>query len=247
VSTAGADASLAGVPAVVTGASRGIGAAVARALAAAGADVALVARSREPLEALAAEAGALGRTAFAVPCDLRDAPAVNNAVDAINTRFARPPRILVSAAGTFHLGAVHEALVEEFEATIGINLVAGFRFIRAFLPAMRAGKAGHVVTIGSVADHSAWPGNAGYAASKYGMRAVHEVLRAETRGSGVRATLVSPGATDTALWDALDPDSRSDLPSRAEMLRPEDIAAAVIFAVTRPQTVNVDEIRMSRA
>jgi NADP-dependent 3-hydroxy acid dehydrogenase YdfG len=235
---------LEGVTAVVTGASRGIGEAVARSLAAAGGAVALVARNREALERIAAE---LGARAFAVPCDLRAARAVGGAVEDISARFGGPPRILVNDAGVFRLAPLHELAVADFEAMVDVNLVAPFRLIRAFLPAMRASGAGHIVTIGSVADHSAWPGNSGYAAAKYGVRAVHEVLRAETRGSSVRATLVSPSATDTALWDELDPDSRADMPSRAGMLRPEDVARAVLFAVTQPVTVNVDELRVSRA
>jgi NADP-dependent 3-hydroxy acid dehydrogenase YdfG len=233
-----------GVTAVVTGASRGIGEAVARSLSTAGARVALVARGREPLERLAA---ALGASAFAVPCDLRDAGAVNAAVQAIIAKLGGSPRILVNDAGIFRVGPLHELATEDFEVMVSVNLVAPFRFIHAFLPAMLAGKAGHIVTIGSVADRSAWPGNSGYAASKYGARAVHEVLRAETKGTGVRATLVSPNATDTALWDDLDPDSPTDLPNRADMLRPEDVARAVLFAVTQPETVNVDELRVSRA
>jgi NADP-dependent 3-hydroxy acid dehydrogenase YdfG len=239
-----AGASLDGTTAVVTGASRGIGEAVARSLAAAGARVALVARRREPLERLAAE---LGGGAFAVSCDLRRARPVSDAIRSITATLGGPPRILVNDAGLFRVAPLDEFAAADFEAMISVNLVASFRLIRAFLPAMRAAGSGHIVTIGSVADRSAWPGNAGYAASKYGARAVHEVLRAETRGSGVRATLVSPGATDTALWDELDPASRAKFPSPAEMLRADDVARAVLFAVTQPATVNVDELRLARA
>ena len=237
-------ASLEGATAVVTGASRGIGKAVARSLAAAGARVALVARHREPLERLAAE---LGGGAVAVPCDLRHAAAVGAAVETINATLGGPPRILVNDAGLFRVAPLQQLAVGDFEAMVSVNLVASFRLIRAFLPAMHAVGSGHIVTIGSVADRSAWPGNAGYAASKYGARAVHEVLRAETRGSGVRATLVSPGATDTELWDELDPASRAKFPPPAEMLRPDDVARAVLFAVSQPATVNVDELRITRA
>ena len=240
----GAGASLDGTTAVVTGASRGIGEAVARSLAAAGARVALVARRRELLERLAAE---LGGGAFAVPCDLRQARPVRDAIRSIHATLGGPPRILVNDAGLFRVAPLDEFATGDFEAMISVNLVAAFRLIRAFLPAMRAAGSGHIVTIGSVADRSAWPGNAGYAASKYGARAVHEVLRAETRGSGVRATLVSPGATDTALWDVLDPAARATFPSAAEMLRPDDVARAVLFAVSQPSTVNVDELRITRA
>ena len=236
--------SLAGAAAVVTGASRGIGEAVARTLAAAGAAVALVARDRTALERLSAS---LGQGAFAVPCDLRDAAGVRGAVDAITGKFGGPPRILVSNAGIFRVAAVDQLAVEDFEAMLDVNLLAPFRFTRAFLPAMNAAKAGHIVTIGSVADRTVFPGNSGYSASKFGARAVHEVMRAETRGSGVRVTLVSPGATDTGIWDGLQPGVRGRFPERSEMLAAGDVARAVLFAVTQPDSVNVDELRMSRA
>ena len=235
---------LAGATAVVTGASRGIGEAVARMFAGAGASVALVARGRAALERLADEFGA---GAFAVPCDLTHANGVSAAVDAIEAGFGGAPRILVNNAGIFRVGAAHELAADDFTAMLDLNLVAPFAFIRAFLPAMKAAKAGHIVTIGSVADRAAFPGNAGYSASKFGARAVHEVLRAETKGSGVRTTLVSPSATDTEIWDGLEPGVRGKFPARAEMLRAEDVAGAVMFAVTQADRVNVDELRLSRA
>lgn len=240
--TGAAQSALAGVNAVVTGASRGIGAAVARALAVAGARVALVARGREALDKLAAE---LGAGAFAVPCDLLDGGAVSAAVHAINAKFAGPVRILVNNAGLFHVSAIQEFSAQDFESMMAVNLVAPFTFIHEFLPAMLAAKSGHVVTIGSVADRAAFPGNSGYSASKFGARAVHEVLRAETRGSGVRATLVSPSATDTSIWGGLAPDKRARFPKAADMLRAEDVARAVLYAVMQPATVNVDELRLS--
>ncbi|MFI5232719.1 MAG: SDR family oxidoreductase [Gemmatimonadales bacterium] len=235
---------LEGVAAVVTGASRGIGEAIARSLAGGGASVALVARGREALSKIATE---LGPRAFTVPCDLTEPKAVGAAADAIVATFGGVPRILVNNAGIFRVGAAHELAVDDFATMLDLNLVAPFAFIRAFLPAMKAAKAGHIVTIGSVADRSVFPGNAGYSASKFGARAVHEVLRAETRGSGVRATLVSPGATDTVIWDGLEPGIRGTFPSRGEMLSADDVAGAVLFAVTRADWVNVDELRLSRS
>jgi NADP-dependent 3-hydroxy acid dehydrogenase YdfG len=127
------------------------------------------------------------------------------------------------------------------------NLVAPFRFVHAFLGAMRARGSGHVVTIGSIADRVAFPENGAYAASKFGVRGLHEVLREELRGSGVRATLVSPGPVDTALWDAVDPDNRPGFTPRARMLHPDDVAAAILYAVTAPPRVNVDELRLTPA
>ena len=237
-------APLAGATAVVTGGSRGIGEEVARALAGAGARVALVARGRTALEQLADE---LGEGAFAVPCDLTHARALGAAVDAIEKGFGGAPRILVNNAGIFRVGAAHELAVDDLSAMLALNLVAPFSFIRAFLPAMKAAKSGHVVTIGSVADRAAIPGNAGYSASKFGARAVHEVVRVETRGSGVRATLVSPSATDTEIWDGLEPGVRGKYPAKSEMLSAGDVARAVLFALTQPEWVNVDELRLSRA
>ena len=106
---------------------------------------------------------------------------------------------------------------------------------------------GDIVSIGSVADHRAFPENAAYGASKHGLRALHDVLRAELHGTGVRVTLVSPGPVDTSLWDEIDPDSREGFTPRSRMLPPNAVAAAVLFAVTQPADVDVELIRLSRS
>jgi NADP-dependent 3-hydroxy acid dehydrogenase YdfG len=230
--------------AVVTGASRGIGRAVAGTLAAAGARVFLISRSAGDLERVAAD---IGRGAVAVPCDVTNADAVGRAVDVIGQYSADGPMLLVNNAGVFPLGAIESTDPARFEQTLQANLVAPFRFLHAFVPRMRAVGKGHVITIGSVADRSIYSGNGAYSASKFGARALHEVLREELRGSGVRATLVAPSATDTPIWDPIDPDHTPGLPPRAAMLRPEDVADAVLWAVTRSPHVNVDELRLSRA
>lgn len=235
---------LAGRTAVVTGASRGIGAATAAALAAEGARVALVARSVEALDALAA---ALGGGALAVPCDVRDAAAIADAAARVADAFGAAPDVLVNNAGVFPLAAVHDTTPQEFAATLDANLVAPFAFVRAFLPGMRARGRGHVVTVGSIADRMTFPENGAYAASKYGLRALHEVLRGELRGSGVRASLVSPGPVDTAIWDAIGPDERPGFTPRAQMLTPDAVAEAIRWVVTQPDAVNVDELRLTRS
>jgi NADP-dependent 3-hydroxy acid dehydrogenase YdfG len=109
---------------------------------------------------------------------------------------------------------------------------------------MREAGDGGFISIGSVADHTGFPENAAYAASKFGLRGLHETLAAEYRGTGVRLTLISPGATDTTIWDPFTPERRPGFPSRAAMLRPEDVADAVLFAATRPAHVHVDWIRL---
>ena len=230
--------------AVVTGASRGIGAATARALAGAGARVALVARSAGELEALST---AIGREAFAVPADLTDGPALDRTVAAIRGTLGGEPDILVNNAGIFRVAPLAEMPGELFGQTLELNLVAPFRVMRAFVPGMLRRRSGHVVTIGSIADRHAFSENSAYSASKYGLRGMHEVLRAELRGTGVRASLISPGAVDTDLWNEAAPDaSPGRFPPRGEMLTADSVAAAVLYAVTQPAEVNVEELRLRR-
>jgi len=242
VTTAAGSGSLAGRWVLVTGASRGIGAEVARRLAADGARLVLVARSQQPLEALARDLAAV-----AIPCDVSDGVAVAEALTRITQLTHGSPDVIVNNAGSFTIQPAHETSVEQFRETLEVNLVAPFGFVRAFLPAMQARGRGHIVTIGSIADRAVFPGNAAYAASKHGLRALHEVLRAELRGSGVRASLVSPGPVDTDLWDPIDPDNQPGFTPRAQMLTAGDVADAVRWVALAPESVNVDELRLSRS
>jgi NADP-dependent 3-hydroxy acid dehydrogenase YdfG len=235
---------LAGRTAIVTGASRGIGLATARALAAAGARVALLARSADTIAKLAAE---LGGGAFAVPCDVTDETAIARAAAAVRDAFGDAPEILVNNAGIFVPAPVALTSVEKFRETIAVDLVAPFLFVRAVLPRMIERGNGHIVTIGSNADRNAFQENGSYSAARYGGRGLHEVMRAELRGTGVRATLVSPSSVDTTIWDGVDPARRSRFPSREAMLAADDVAAAVLYAVSQPPRVNIDELRLSRA
>ena len=235
---------LAGRLAVVTGASRGIGLAVARTLAREGAHVAMLARGAAELEARARE---LGTEAFPLPCDVAAAHDVERAVSAIKSHFQATPDIVVNNAGLFRLGPVTSTSAEELTSALAVNLVAPFRVIRAFVPEMRARGRGDVVAIGSIADHTVFPENGAYAASKHGIRALHEVLREELRGSGIRVTVVSPGPVDTPLWDPIEPDDRPGFTPRRLMLPPSAVAAAVSYAVSQPPDVNVDLIRISRS
>jgi NADP-dependent 3-hydroxy acid dehydrogenase YdfG len=237
-------APLEGRTVAITGASRGIGLATARAFAAAGARVALLARSAETL---AGAARTLGAGALAVPCDLRDATRVAGAIDELLGTFGDAPDVLVLNAGIFALGNIGDMPPAQFADIVAVNLVAPYSLLHALVPRMRARGHGHVVTIGSIADRMAFAENGAYAASKFGGRALHQVLRTELKDSGVRATLVSPAATNTPLWDPIDPDRRRGHTPRDRMLAPDDVADAVLWAVTRPADVNIDELRLSRA
>jgi NAD(P)-dependent dehydrogenase (short-subunit alcohol dehydrogenase family) len=228
---------LAGRVALVTGASRGIGAAVAGALAAEGARVVRVARSLS--EAVTGRFQDL-------PCDLTDPAQVSRLASRILAQHG-PPDLVVSNAGAFLLRALENTEPADLEAQLAVNLKAPFYVAKAFLPAMREAGRGTYITVGSVADHVGFPENSAYAASKYGLRGLHETLLAEYQGSGVRLTLVSPGPTDTAMWDPVDPDNREGFPARADMLRPMDVAEAIVFVATRPPNVLIDWLRVGPA
>ena len=233
---------LSGSTALVTGASRGIGFECARALAREGARVVMLARNADALTRAAEEVGA----SATIACDLANPDEVEQAIAQIRKQLGGAPDIIVNSAGQFFLAPVEQTTAAEFDALVLVNLTAPFAIVREFVPDLRARATGHIVTIGSLADREALAGNAAYAASKFGLRALHEVLRAELRGSGVRTTLVSPTHVNTSIWDAVDPELRPES-ATSGMLHPASVADAVIFAVTAPATVNVDELRLSHS
>ena len=223
-----------GRTAVVTGASRGIGLAVAEELMAAGAHVVRLARSL-------ADARSDRRTD--IRCDVTDAAALADAAGRVHAELGAADLLVVNA-GTFLLKSLAETAPTEFQEQVASNLTGPFLVLRAFLPPMRAAGRGLVVTVGSVADHVTLPGNAAYVAAKHGLRGLHGALARELRGTGVRATLLSPGPVDTDLWDPVDPDNRPGFTRRAAMLRPEDVAEAVRFIATRPERVSIPELHI---
>jgi NAD(P)-dependent dehydrogenase (short-subunit alcohol dehydrogenase family) len=228
---------LVGQVAVVTGASRGIGLAVADALAREGAKVVRSARSLKPFG---------DAVRLDVPGDITDPNQVGELAEETRAAFGEPD-LLVNSAGMFRLSLFEETSADEFAAQLAANLQAAFQVARAFLPAMRSRGRGRLINLGSIADHRAFPENAAYAASKYGLRGLHEVLREEYRGSGVLCTLLSPGPTDTPAWDPVDPDHKPGFVPRAKMLRVEDVAEAVVWVATRPAHVDVDWLRLGPA
>lgn len=225
--------SLDGRVVLVTGASRGIGAATANRLASLGATVVRVARSdMAPLE-----------RAVDFRADLADPKSRDELVHAIHGKVG-VPHVIVNNAGAFLLAPLEGTSDELLREQVAINLEAPFAIARAFLPEMRRRGSGRHVLVGSIADTRAFPENSAYSASKFGARGLHEVLVEEYRGSGVLCTLVSPGPTDTTVWDPFDPALREGFVQREAMLRPDDVAAAIAWVVTRPARVHVESIRV---
>jgi NADP-dependent 3-hydroxy acid dehydrogenase YdfG len=227
---------LVGRHALVTGASAGIGAAIARALGRAGARLVLAARRAERLEALAEEIGG----AEVVALDVRDEPAVARAL------AGRELDLVVPNAG---LGRGIEPLQRgdpaEWSEMIDTNVKGVLHVLRHALPGMIARGSGDVVLIGSVAGRQVYPGGNVYCATKWAVRALYESLRLDAAGSGVRFTTVDPGMvqTDFSLVRFRGDAERAEAVYRGVTpLSAADVADAVLWAVTRPAHVNVGEI-----
>ena len=208
---------------VVTGASQGIGRAIAEAFAARDhAQVALVSRTEEKLDAVAEACREHGGEALVVPTDVTDDAAVAEMGETVRDTWGTPD-VLVNNAGAFTYAPLDELTLDGFRDQIGVNLTGAFAVTKTFLPAIRERGSGHLFFMGSVASIMAYPGNAGYCAAKHGLRGLARVVREETKEEGVRVTTVLPGATDTPTWDGV------DLPAE-RFMPPEDIAAAVVDA-----------------
>lgn len=227
---------LAGQVAIVTGAGRGIGRAVARALAGEGAAVVLAARSVRELEAVAAEVAGTGGRALPVATDVRDEPAVAAMVKRALTEHGRID-VLVTAAGTAAFGAVADSKMADWDEMLAVNLRGVVLCCRAVLPAMMSQRRGTIINIGSVVTSRVLTGSAAYTASKYGLLGFSRVLADEMRPHGVRVGMLSAGATDTPLWDAI-----PGAPDRALMVEPGQVAEAALFMAGLAPNATLEEL-----
>ncbi len=237
---------LEGKIAIVTGASAGIGAATARMLAAQGAQVALVARRRERLEALCEEIAAAGGEAAAFAADVGDEVQAEATVAAVIARFGRVD-MLVNNAGIIRPGGIAGADAADWRDTFDINLLGPMYWSRAVLPDMLARGAGHILTVSSnAAKGPGAPTNNAYAASKHAITAFCGGLRREVGPQGVRVTIVEPGATHTEIAETIAaPGARDAMRqhlNHSSVMQAEDIAAAICYALGQHPRVNVDEI-----
>ena len=224
---------LEGRRALVTGASSGIGRATARALAEAGACVALAARDPNALEQVARELDGKAKTFV---CDVRDAEAVARVVREAAAGFGGLD-IVVPAAGLGRFGPTERLPVAEWDEVIETNLRGTFLVFREALPHVRRAH-GHLFAIASVAAMRPFAESGAYCASKAGVRALAQVVAEEVRREGVRVTTIVPGSVDSEFWDRA---GGTDL-DRRRMLRPEDVARAIVHAASVPAHASMDEI-----
>jgi 3-oxoacyl-[acyl-carrier protein] reductase len=224
---------LSGMTALVTGASGGIGSAIARGLAAQGARLAISGSNEEKLGRFAAE---LGGDPVAVPCDLGDRAAVDalvpRAVDALGGRLD----ILVNNAGVTRDNLAMRMKDEEWDQVITVNLEAAFRLIRAAAKPMMKARFGRVISITSIVGITGNPGQANYAASKGGLTAMSKALGQELASRNITVNCVAPGFITSAMTDALPEAQRSALTTRIPAGRlgaGADVAAAVVYLASR--------------
>ncbi len=231
----GKNNSLAGQVAVITGAGRGIGAAIAAKLAALGAIAVLCGRTRGPLESTAHAISKAGGQANPLPCDLTDLPSVEAAAAHVDQTLHRID-ILVNNAGVGGFGGpLHQLAPESWDQVLNTNLRGVYYGIRAFAPMMIRARSGHIINISSLAGKNALPNGAAYAASKWGLNGLSYSVAEELRSHNIRVSVVCPGSVDTEL----SPHAGKD---KAKMLLPTDVAHVVAMLVTQAPQSFVSEI-----
>lgn len=229
---------LAGKVALVTGASSGIGRALARALGAAGCRLALVARSHERLEVVASE---LGSEHLVLPADLTDPAAVEDVAARTLAHFGRVD-ILLANAGLYVPGDVAVGDADKWDELLAVNVAGTFRLVRAVLPTMIARQAGDIVLTSSISGHQAIPWEPIYSASKHAVQAFAHGLRRQVMKDGIRVGTVAPGVVLNELWGYRDEAAIAAKVATREGLRSEDVVEAVLFMLTRPANVTIRDL-----
>jgi NADP-dependent 3-hydroxy acid dehydrogenase YdfG len=225
--------------AVVTGASRGIGASVARLLAEEGLGVLMLARSAQALGEVAGYIQSEGGFAIPLPADLTKEDDLNQIVHYVES-FDGDLSVVVHNAGYAKVGKVSDFSFEEWDKIINLNLSVPFRITQKLLPKMKSG--GQFIFINSVAGKTTFPEWSAYCASKFGLKAFADALRQEVRGSGIRVTTIYPSSVDTSLYDTLPYDW-----DRTKMLKSTDVAKSVMYCLRQPANITVNELDLENS
>ena len=226
---------LVGQVAIITGAGRGIGAAIARSLAGLGATAILCGRTRTTLESTAQAISQAGGKAEVLACDVSSFRSVEAAARHVEASFGRLDILVNNAAIRGFDGPLHQIPPDSWDQVLNTNLRGVYYAIRAFAPMMIRARSGHIINISSLAGKNALPNGAAYAASKWGLNGLSYSVAEELRGHNIRVSVICPGSTNTDL----SPHAGKD---PAKMLQPDDIAHAVEMLVTQSPQSFVSEI-----
>lgn len=235
---------LSGKVAVITGASSGIGAAVAVGLAKEGASVVLAARRLDALERVKRKVSAYGGKVLVVKTDITNKQQVENLVSTASAELG-PVDILVSCAGVMFFTMMANVQTEEWDRTVDVNCKGLLNCLSSTVPGMLERGVGHVVAISSDAGRKVFPGLGVYSASKFFVEATLQALRVETAGTGLRVTSIQPGNTATELLGmSTDAEAikKHGEPTGAKVLDAEDVASSIVYAVCQPEHVAVNEV-----
>jgi Short-chain dehydrogenases of various substrate specificities len=219
---------------LVTGASSGMGAATAKAMAKAGGRLVLLARRKDALDQVAAEIASAGGEARTYPVNLADADAVAAVAKQIMQELGTPD-IIVNNAGAGRWRFVEETSPAEAVEMMAVPYFAAFNVTHAFLPAMLKRNSGHIVNISSVGSRFVWPGATAYLAARWAVRGFTEALRADLDGTGIGVTLFECGVVKSPYWEH-NPGSRERVPKMAKLvpeLTPEQVGNAIVRGVER--------------
>jgi short-subunit dehydrogenase len=230
--------------ALITGASSGIGKATALAFASAGIDVILVSRTIDKLKAVVEAAQLAGVEASAHAVDLGNVSEIQAKINAIAqdvSSIGGNIDILVNNVGMGYTANLSETSLSDWQRVIDLNLTGVFQCIMGILPGMRAGGAGTIINIVSIAGKQAFPNWGAYCVSKAGLMALSQTLALEERSHGIRVTAICPGAVNTALWDSETVNADFD---RSNMLTPEIVAQSILYTVLLPQEAVIDELTL---
>lgn len=229
------ETNLSGQTAVVTGAGRGIGAAIAEKLASLGANVVLCGRTEKHLQTTASAISGTGGKARVRQCDVSDLGSVDALATWVEQTFGRLD-ILVNNAGVGSFAApLYQMTPDEWEKVLNTNLRGVFYCIRAFTPLMIRGKSGHIINISSLAGKNALPNGAAYAASKWGLNGLSYSVAEELRAHNIRVSVVCPGSVNTEL-------SPHEGKNPNKMLKPDDVAHVVAMLVQQAPQSFVSEV-----
>lgn len=230
--------------ALVTGASRGIGAAVARMLGKKGYNLILTARTIDALETLAEEIrGQSPQVQVLVkPADVTDTPALERLVEESVAAMGRIDVLINNAGIAYKIGLLQEMSMEDIDRTLDVNLKAPIHLMKYVLPHMVGQQSGTIININSVAGKTAYPYWAVYDASKFGLHAMTQAVGEEQRSNNIRVVGIYPGAVATDIWDTVDLESA---PNRGNMLQPTDVAQTISYILDQPMSVYIPEVMVT--